>query len=174
MKKLLIPALAAIMSVITAAELSSALPTPTTPAPAVVTEKEVFIEKLNKSLAMEYGAAIQYVQHAAVITGPQYGTIATELKTHAKEEMEHANTLSIIINDLGRTPSVDVEKREVSTDSKTMLEQDLANEEAAIVTYKELIQLANKLMEPGYRHQLESILVQEQEHRRDLLHALGK
>lgn len=45
---------------------------------------------LNKDLEWEYAAAIQYTQHAAVITGAKYESIQKELLVHAQEEMQHA------------------------------------------------------------------------------------
>ena len=137
-------------------------------------DKNELIEKLNKALEWEYAAAVQYVQHAAVITGPEYDAISAELVIHSNEEMAHAVTVSNVISDLGGTPSVDVEKREVSKDSKVMLEQDLAGEELAISMYKEIIAIAEQLGEYGIRRLMEDILMQEEEHRRDLLSSLGK
>lgn len=139
-----------------------------------MTTKETFINGLNKALEWEYAAAVQYVQHAAMITGPEYTAIAEELVVHSNEEMGHAVTVSTIISDLGGTPSVDVERRDISEDSKEMLEQDLAGEELAITMYKALIKQAEELGEFGYRRQLEQILIDEEEHRRDLLGSLGR
>jgi bacterioferritin len=136
--------------------------------------KEEFIDKLNKALEWEYASAIQYVQHAAVITGPEYDAIAEELVIHSNEEMAHAVTVSNMISDLGGEPTIDVEERNISGDSKKMLEQDLEGEEIAISLYKKLIGMAEELKEYGLRRGLEDILLQEEEHRRDLLGSLGR
>jgi bacterioferritin len=133
-----------------------------------------FIAKMNKALEWEYAAAIQYVQHASVITNPEYDSISKELIIHSNEEMAHAVMVSDKISDHGGVPTVDVEKREVSSSPKTMLEQDLAGEELAISIYKELIEMAEELKEYGTRRVLEDILMQEEEHRRDILNSLGK
>jgi len=137
-------------------------------------KNDQFIKKLNKALEWEYAAAIQYIQHAAVMTGPQYQGIAAEMLVHSKEEMDHAVKVSTMINDLGGLPTVDVEKREISKDSKTMLEQDLKGENIAIELYKELIKIAEDLCEYAHRRILEEILMDEEEHKRDLLGALDK
>ncbi len=138
-----------------------------------VTKKQ-FIDGLNQALESEYAASIQYVQHAAVITGAEYDAIAKELLVHANEELAHAITLSTAISDLGGIPSIDVKNREISEDAKTMLAQDLKGEEEAIDSYKTLISWAEELKEYGIRRVLEDILMQEEEHRRDLLSALGR
>jgi bacterioferritin len=135
--------------------------------------KERLIEELNKDLEWEYAAAVQYVQHAAVLTGAQYEGIMKELIIHSQEEMQHAVMLSEQIDFLGGVPTIDVEQRDIAEDAKTMLEQDLAGEDNAISRYKERIRQAEALQEYGLRRVLEDILIQEEEHKRDLLDALG-
>ncbi len=138
------------------------------------TTQEQFITDLNKALEWEYASAIQYVQHAATITGAEYETLAKELVIHSNEEMAHAVLVATLIDDLGGTPTIDVEARHISTDSTTMVEQDLEGEEIAIRLYKGLVKSAEELEEYGMRQVLEGILMQEEEHRRDLLTALGR
>ncbi|HWQ60598.1 MAG TPA: ferritin-like domain-containing protein [Candidatus Fimivivens sp.] len=133
-----------------------------------------FVDELNRDLADEFGAAVQYVQHAAMMTGPEYDAIGKELIIHSNEEMMHAVSLSNIIRDLGGVPGVDVSERNVSMDSREMLEQDLAGEEGAIARYKERIAQAEALGEYGVRRLLEDILMMEEEHRRDLTNSLGR
>jgi len=138
------------------------------------TTQEQFITDLNKALEWEYASAIQYVQHAATITGAEYETLAKELVIHSNEEMAHAVLVATLIDDLGGTPTIDVEARHISTDSTTMVEQDLEGKGIAIRLYKDLIKSAEALEEYDMRQVLESILMQEEEHRRDLLTALGR
>lgn len=139
---------------------------------AKVTKKKL-IEELNKDLEWESAAAIQYVQHAAVMTGPEYEGIIKELVIHANEEMAHAVTVAEQISFLGGTPTIDVERVETSANSKTMLKQDMAGEDNAITRYKERIGQAELLGEYGLRRILEDILMQEEEHKRDIQTALG-
>jgi bacterioferritin len=123
---------------------------------------------LNKDLEWEFAAAVQYVQHAAMLTGAQYESIQKELLIHSQEEMQHAVMLSDQIVTLGGVPAVGVEKREISEQSLQMLKQDLKGEEYAISRYKQRIPQAERLQEYGLRRILEDILIQEEEHRRDL------
>jgi bacterioferritin len=135
--------------------------------------KEKLLAELNKDLEWEYAAAIQYVQHATVLTGAQYESIQKELVIHSQEEMQHALLLSEQIDFLGGIPTVDVERREISGHSIEMLQQDLNGEENAIKRYKERIAQAESLQEYGLRRILEDILIQEEEHKRDLLTVLA-
>lgn len=138
-----------------------------------ITMKKLLAE-LNKDLEWEYAAAIQYVQHAATINGAQFDSIQKELLIHAQEEMQHAVMLSEQIDYLGGVPTVDVEKREISSSSLEMLKQDLEGEMNAIARYKERIGQAESLKEYGLRRVLEDILIQEEEHKRDIANALSK
>ena len=138
-----------------------------------ITMKKLLAE-LNKDLEWEYAAAIQYVQHASAINGAQFDSIQKELLIHAQEEMQHAVMLSEQIDFLGGVPTVDVEKREISANSVEMLKQDLWGEDNAITRYKKRIGQAEELKEYGLRRVLEDILIQEEEHKRDIANALSK
>ena len=142
-------------------------------APRVLTRDELIAE-LNRDLAKEYSALIQYVQHAAVITGPQYDAISAELTVHSNEEHQHAISLSNQIDFLGGVPAVDVAQVRVSPSSKSMLELDLEGELDAIARYRERIAQAEALREYGLRRALEDILIIEEEHARDLQSALDR
>jgi len=134
--------------------------------------KDKLLAELNKDLEWEYAAAIQYVQHAAVISGAKYESIIKELILHSQEEMQHAVMLSEQIDYLGGVPTIEVEAREISKKALEMLQQDLAGEENAIRRYRERIAQAEELKEYGLRRVLEDILIQEEEHKRDLLTAI--
>jgi bacterioferritin len=135
-------------------------------------EMKKLIDELNKDLEWEYAAAIQYVQHASVITGAQFESIQKELLVHSTEEMQHAVMVSEQIDFLGGVPTIDVEKREISSAPLEMLKQDLWGEDNAIKRYKTRIAQAERLQEYGLRRVLEDILIQEEEHKRDLMTAI--
>ena len=139
---------------------------------AIATDK--LIELLNMDLELEYAAAIQYINHAAVMTGAAYGDIIKELKIHANEEVQHAMILSDQIDFLDGSPSVNVGKIMTSSNNDEMLQQDLDGEEDAIRRYKIRIEQAEELKEFALAQQLRTILATEQEHAMDLKQALGK
>ncbi len=136
--------------------------------------KEKLIELLNLDLTLEYSAAIQYIQHAAVMTGAQFGDIIKELRIHANEEIAHAITLADQIDFLGGVPTIEVGEMKTSDDNIEMLKQDLEGEEDAIRRYKVRIEQAEELKEFALAQQLRNILATEQEHAMDLYQALGK
>ena len=139
----------------------------------MVTIKEL-IRLLNVDLSKEYSAAIQYIQHASMITGAQFSETVKELKIHANEEIQHALVLADQISFLGGVPTIDVSEIKTDKNSVKMLEQDLFGENDAIARYKERIGQAEELKEFALAHQLRTILAMEQEHAMDLKMALGK
>ena len=132
------------------------------------------IELLNMDLELEYSAAIQYINHAAVMTGAAYGDIIKEIKIHANEEIQHAMALADQIDYLRGSPSVNVGKIHTSNDNDEMLQTDLDGEEDAIKRYKIRIEQSEQLKEFALAQQLRNILAMEQEHAMDLRQALGK
>jgi bacterioferritin len=142
------------------------------PAPRKIT-RDALIDELNRDLAKEFQALVQYVQHAATMTGAQYDAITAELVVHSNEEHAHAIALADQIDFMGGVPGVDVERAVTSAEPQVMLEQDLAGELDAITRYRERIAQAEMLQEYGLRRVLEDILIVEEEHARDLQDALG-
>lgn len=138
----------------------------------VITMEQLLAE-LNRDLEWEYAAAIQYTQHASALHGAEFDSIQKELLIHAQQEMQHAVMVSDQIDFLGGVPTVEVELREISPHSVEMLTQDLRGENRAIERYKERIGQAEALREYGLRRVLEDILIQEEEHKRDLVNALA-
>ena len=135
--------------------------------------KEEMIDLLNSDLTKEYAAAVQYINHAALVTGAQYQAMQKELVVHANEEIGHAIVLAEQIAGLGGNPTIDVDKRYTSDDTVEMLKQDLTGELGAVKRYKERIAQAEEMGEYGLKRALEDILIMEEEHARDLQAALG-
>ena len=108
---------------------------------------EKLVDLLNMDLELEYSAAIQYINHAAVMTGAAYGDIIKELKIHANEEVQHAMILADQIDYLEGSPTVNVGKILTSKNNEEMLQQDLDGEEDAIKRYKIRIEQAEQLKE---------------------------
>jgi bacterioferritin len=136
--------------------------------------KEQLVELLNKDLALEYTACVQYAQHQGVLKGAMYQNIQKELVIHAQEELAHATTLAAQIDYLGGFPTVDVPGPKTSKDNVEMLKQDLDGENDAIKRYIARIRQAEELDLYHLAQQLRNILSVEQEHAMDLEQALGK
>lgn len=136
-------------------------------------ERKKLIELLNEDLAREYQAIIAYVVYSQVITGAEYMTIARELENHAKEELQHALTISKQIDYLGGVPTVIPKAVKMSDKAKDLLQFDLDNEVETIRNYRQRVRQCEAMGEFALAEMLREILVQEQDHAIELATALG-
>jgi bacterioferritin len=144
-----------------------------------VTEKETAITRkqlvalLNEDLAREYQAIIAYVNYSQVLKGAAYMNIAAELEVHAKEELQHALTLSNQIDYMGGMPVVVPKPVKTSEKAEEMLRFDLDNENETIRNYRQRIRQCDALGEYATAEHIREILLQEQDHQISLATALG-
>ncbi|MCU1239956.1 MAG: ferritin [Candidatus Acidoferrum typicum] len=131
-------------------------------------------ELLNEDLAREYQAIIAYVVYSQVLSGAQYMGIADQLEIHAKQELDHALTISRQIDYLGKMPAVTPKPVRTSKDAKEMLRFDLDNENETVRNYRDRIRQCEALGEFAMAEQIRQILMQEQDHQIDLATALGE
>lgn len=136
--------------------------------------RERLAELLNEDLSREYQAIISYVVYSQVLSGAAYMDIADQLEIHAKQELDHALTLSRQIDYLGKMPAVTPKPVRTSKDSKEMLRFDLENENETVRNYRDRIRQCEALGEFAMAEQIRQILVQEQDHQIDLATALGE
>lgn len=136
--------------------------------------RERLAELLNEDLAREYQAIIAYVVYSQVLKGAEYMSIADQLELHAKQELQHALTLSRQIDYLGAMPTVTPKAVKTSDDPREMLRADLNNENETIRNYRDRIRQCEKLGEYAMAEQIRQILMQEQDHQIDLATALGE
>jgi bacterioferritin len=128
---------------------------------------------LNEDLAREYQAIIAYVVYSQVLKGPEYMNIADQLEQHAKQELQHALTLSRQIDYLGQMPTVTPKPVKTSENARELLRFDLNNENETVRNYRERIRQCEALGEFAMAEQIRQILVQEQDHQIALATALG-
>lgn len=130
------------------------------------------IALLNKALAMEHAAAVQYGAHAEQISGPNAEPLMERLHEQADDEVRHAKTLRNLIGDyLLAVPTMQIgPTREADDELPSILEANLLSENEAIAVYEEilakLLELKPQIM-PIYakmEHDIRHILMDEQEH----------
>jgi bacterioferritin len=137
-------------------------------------DKNDLIDALNLDLADEFASAIQYINHASLISGARFVAVQKELLVHATEEMQHATVLAEQVAFLGGHPTVMVGPVQTSSYPERMLEADLDGETEAVTRYKARIAAAMELGEFGLARVLQDILVMEEEHVRDLQAAVDR
>ena len=132
------------------------------------------ISALNGDLAREYQAVIAYVVYSQVIKGAEYMAIAKELELHAKQELDHALTISKHIDYLGGSPTTKALEVKMSDDPRQLLRFDLDNENETIKHYRTRVRQCEAMQEYAIAEDIREILRQEQEHQTDLATALGE
>lgn len=139
------------------------------PAPS----REEMVRLLNEDLAREYQAIIAYIVYSQTMKGAEYNHIASELKKHAGEELQHALQIAKQIDYFNGTPVTAPKEVKLSDKADDMLRFDLENERVTIQNYRERIRQAEAMGEFALSEVLREIIVQEQEHLTDLADALG-
>jgi len=132
------------------------------------------VADLNEDLRLEFQSIVQYVQHVATITGPEYTSTVDELKVHLGHELSHAMTLAEQVAFLGGAPATTVGAVPVTTDSHAALRADLELEEHQLERYRSRVEQANRVRLPDVAEALRPLLTETQEHVRDLKAALGE
>lgn len=135
--------------------------------------REALVAGLQDDLAREYKAIIQYVIYSQKLDSAQYMSIATELATHAHEELDHALAIANQLDYLGEYPVHQPKPVEIPEDNEGMLWADLRAEDETIRNYRERIQQAEALGEYALSEVLRGLVVNEQDHQMELATALG-
>ncbi len=137
-------------------------------------DRDTFIQALNQDLTTEFQSVVQYVQHVAAITGPEFLSTVDELKVHLGQELQHAQILAEQIAFLGATPTTEVAAVPAWSGSSEALRADLDLERGQLERYRERFAQANELGLADVAEALRPLLEQTQEHVRDLQGALGE
>ena len=135
--------------------------------------REEMVRLLNEDLAREFQAVIAYVVYSQTMKGAESLHIASELKKHASEELDHAIKIAKQIDYFNGTPVTVPKEVKLSDKPEDMLKFDLENERVTIVNYQERIRQAEAMGEFALGEVLREIIAQEQEHLTDLADALG-
>ncbi|MGE0823710.1 MAG: bacterioferritin [Candidatus Binatia bacterium] len=126
---------------------------------------------LNKVVALEHTATLQYKQHALLVNGLWRKVFADFFSDHSKESLEHAEKFGRKVVALGGVPTVELGTVRQSTDLEEMLQQDLALEKETMHAYLEAHALSEG--EIALRTMLESQIESEQRDIEELEMYLG-
>jgi len=137
-------------------------------------DRKALIGLLNEDLAREYQAIIAYVVYSQVLKGAAFMSIAKELESHAKQELDHALIIAQQIDYLGGTPAVVPKPVKLADKAEALLRFDLENETETIRQYRTRVRQCEALGEYAMAEHIREILKAEQEHQIDLATALGE
>jgi len=127
-------------------------------------DKQQLIDALNKDLADELAAVIQYLTYAAKATGPYRPQLVDFFMAEVPDETTHAQYLANKIVALGGEPTTTPGAVEPAKNNKEMLERIRDAERRAITSYTERAQQAEDAGEKGLQVQLEDMIRDETGH----------
>lgn len=119
---------------------------------------------LNRAIAAELQVSIQYMWQHVQWRGVKHYAITDEFKKIAIAEMKHAEAIADRLWYLGGTPTTKPEKIDVGEDVWSMLSNDVAEEEKAIILYNEIIKVAIEENDTTTKILFEKILREEEDH----------
>lgn len=127
-------------------------------------QRTKLIDELNKGVAREITAIIQYSYHHVMAEGINSPSISEMFEKTALEEMEHLEDFSDRINYLGGVPTTKPNPIKVGGTLEQMVKDDLLIEYEAIKLYRGQIDIAKEIGDTTTRLMLEKILSAEEEH----------
>jgi bacterioferritin len=127
-------------------------------------QRQKLIGELNKGVARELTAIIQYSYHHVMATGMESPALSDMFEKVAQEEMDHLEEFSDRIHYLGGVPTTKPNPIKVGGALKQMVEDDLELEYQAIRMYKGQIKIAKEIGDTTTRLMLEKILTTEEDH----------
>jgi len=143
--------------------------------------KKDLVTMLNRALALEHAAEIQYLAHAELISGLTAEPVMARLKEIASDEGKHAAKFRTLIGDfLEGEPGMSLAPTHRATDIKKILEVNIKDEKEAIDFYKLIykkIQQNKDALPYAFEtleHEMRHVILDEQEHVAELSILLGK
>ena len=127
-------------------------------------EKKKLIENLNKDLANELSAIIQYITYAAKATGPYRPQLAQFFLAEVADEQMHAQYLANKIVALGGEPITQPSDIPRAKSNHEMLEAVLSAENNAKRGYTQRAKEAEEFGDKGLAVQLEDMVRDESNH----------
>jgi len=127
-------------------------------------QRKKLVDELNKGVAREITAIIQYSYHHVMAEGMESPALSEMFEKVALQEMEHLEEFADRIKYLGGVPTTKPNPIKVGGTLKQMVEDDLQLEYQAIRLYKGQIAMAKEIGDTTTRLMLEKILTTEEEH----------
>jgi bacterioferritin len=127
-------------------------------------DKQTLIDNLNKDLANELSAIIQYITYSAKATGPYRPQLAAFFLEEVADEQLHAQYLANKIVALGGEPITVPAEVPAAENNRQMLEAVLAAERQAVEDYTQRAQEAEAYGDKGLMVQLEDMVRDESGH----------
>ncbi|MCA9866844.1 MAG: ferritin-like domain-containing protein [Anaerolineae bacterium] len=130
-------------------------------------DTKTIIDNLNKDLADELAAAIQYTVYAAKVTGPYRPQLVDFFLAEVPDEQGHAQFLANKIVALGGEPTTKPSAVKAAHTNREMLEAVMEAESRAVEGYTKRAEQADEFGDIGLKVQLEDMVRDETGHREE-------
>ena len=130
-------------------------------------DKKTMIDSLNRDLASEFAAIIQYITYAAKATGPYRPQLSQFFLAEVADEQAHAQFLANEIVAMGGEPTTQAREVPPAASNRQMVEEVLAAERRAVESYTERAQQAEEFGDKGLVVQLEDMIRDESTHAKE-------
>ena len=127
-------------------------------------KKNELVKRLNRDLAGEYGAIVQYLTYAARATGPFRPQLAEFFLAEIPDEQEHARFLANKVVALGGEPTTELRPVPAADGNREMVEAVLEAERTAVADYTQRAKDAEAFGDKGLVVQLEDMVREETTH----------
>jgi bacterioferritin len=127
-------------------------------------DKKALIDNLNKDLADELSAIIQYITYAAKTTGPYRPELSAFFLGEVPDEQGHAQFLANKIVAWGGEPTTIAGLVAPASNNREMLEAVLKAERRAVAGYTQRAKEAEEFGDKGLVVQLEDMIRDETSH----------
>ena len=131
-------------------------------------DKQELIDALNRDLANEYAAIIQYIQYAAKVRGPWRTELRAFFQQEIPDEQLHAQYLADKIAAMGGNPTTLPGPITNADSAEDMLKAIRVAEEMALRNYTERARQADEMGEIALKVQLENFISDEQNHMQEV------
>jgi bacterioferritin len=127
-------------------------------------DKQTLVDNLNKDLADELSAIIQYITYAAKATGPHRPLLSAFFLGEVADEQGHAQFLANKVVALGGEPATVPSPVAPAETNREMLQAVLKAERRAVEGYTQRAKQAEEFGDKGLMVQLEDMVRDETEH----------
>ena len=127
----------------------------------------VFVDLCNLAISHEYGAIVQYLNHAGIVGE---GKVSDVLLSNLQDELYLARKLTEILVREGATPTVSVWSPQTGKGVMKLLQEDLNGERAAVRLYSKLLDLPESVR---FRDLINSFKVKEEIHESRLVELIN-
>jgi len=129
---------------------------------------------INKSIAGELQALVQYMWQHVMAVGIESPAIRNMFRSTAMEEMKHAEKLAERLDLLGGVPTTTPDPIVVGGTLVEMIKANVKSEAETMKLYKQAIDLSIEAKDPVTRLMFEELLGDEEEHHKDFSDLLEK